>query len=159
PADACYRFGLKCCGFPLAAVNRRSVEAHITRARLGMIAVGATHTLTTRGTSILHLIRSFAEQWSSETVSRPGGNIMKRTFACLLALLAVLVLFSPSLAPSLAATGRVHVRFEVSAPHAAPFPSDRFTVPDSSNNTGLRVALPKPDCLARPSDCADLDVI
>jgi hypothetical protein len=40
-----------------------------------------------------------------------------------------------------------------------PFPSDLFTVPDPTQNTGLRVNLPKPDCLARPSDCQDLDVI
>jgi hypothetical protein len=40
-----------------------------------------------------------------------------------------------------------------------PFPSDRFTVNDPTQNTGLRVNLPKPDCAARPSDCEDLDVI
>src|SRR5262249_49937540 len=34
-----------------------------------------------------------------------------------------------------------------------------FTVDDPSQNTGLRVNLPKPDCAARPSDCEDLDVI
>jgi len=40
-----------------------------------------------------------------------------------------------------------------------PFPSDLFAVADPTQNTGLRVNLPKPDCLARPSDCQDLDVI
>src|SRR5262249_49296733 len=39
------------------------------------------------------------------------------------------------------------------------FPSDRFTVADLGQETGLRVDLPKPNCTARPSDCADLDVI
>jgi Bacterial virulence factor lipase N-terminal len=40
-----------------------------------------------------------------------------------------------------------------------PFPSDRFTVRDRTQNTGRRVQLPKPSCAARPSDCADIDVI
>jgi hypothetical protein len=53
-------------------------------------------------------------------------------------------------------------------PHAAlaavdvvgtPFPSDLYTVADPSQLTGLRVSLPKPDCAARPSDCADIDVL
>jgi Bacterial virulence factor lipase N-terminal len=63
------------------------------------------------------------------------------------------------LSPSLASAASVQARFDSSAPQAGPFPSDRFTVPDSSQNTGLRVALPKPDCAARPSDCADIDVL
>jgi hypothetical protein len=41
----------------------------------------------------------------------------------------------------------------------SPFPSDRFTVFDHDNKTGLRVSLPKPDCAVRPSDCADINVI
>jgi hypothetical protein len=40
-----------------------------------------------------------------------------------------------------------------------PFPSDRLTVIDKTQLTGLRVALPKPDCAAFPSDCADVDVL
>jgi hypothetical protein len=32
-------------------------------------------------------------------------------------------------------------------------------VADPSHNTGVRVSLPKPDCAARPSDCADIDVL
>lgn len=39
------------------------------------------------------------------------------------------------------------------------FPSDAFTVFDATQNTLRRVNLPKPDCAARPSDCADIDVI
>ena len=53
----------------------------------------------------------------------------------------------------------VHPLFDLSATQSSPFPSDRFTVPDPAQNTGLRVALPKPDCVARPSDCADIDVL
>src|SRR5215212_8316900 len=40
-----------------------------------------------------------------------------------------------------------------------PFPSNLYTVPDSTQLTGLRVDLPKSDCAARPSDCADIDVL
>ena len=36
------------------------------------------------------------------------------------------------------------------------FPSDRWTVRDPAQLTGLRVRLPLPDCTARPSDCAEL---
>jgi hypothetical protein len=40
-----------------------------------------------------------------------------------------------------------------------PFPSNIFTTADRTQVTGLRVDLPKPDCAARPSDCADVDVL
>ena len=61
--------------------------------------------------------------------------------------------------PLLAAATGVSVKLDFSSPDTSPFPSDRFTRPDWSNNTFKRVALPKPDCTARPSDCADIDVI
>src|SRR5215213_5196744 len=53
----------------------------------------------------------------------------------------------------------IHALFDLTIHTGGPFPSDRFTVADPSQNTGLRVNLPKPDCDARPSDCEDLDVI
>src|SRR3984893_18664744 len=53
----------------------------------------------------------------------------------------------------------VHALFELSTPGTGPFPSDQFTVPDASHNTGRRDNLPLPQCTARPSDCADLHVI
>jgi hypothetical protein len=40
-----------------------------------------------------------------------------------------------------------------------PFPTNLDTVRDHSQATGLRVDLAKPDCAARPSDCADVDVL
>jgi dienelactone hydrolase len=40
-----------------------------------------------------------------------------------------------------------------------PFPSNLYTVPDATQVTHLRVDLPKPDCAARPSDCADVAVL
>ena len=63
------------------------------------------------------------------------------------------------LAPSLADAAGVQARFDLDDRRGGPFPSDRFTVADASQNTGRRVSLPKPDCTARPTDCADLDVI
>jgi dienelactone hydrolase len=49
--------------------------------------------------------------------------------------------------------------FDLSSPSGGPFPSDLFTAPDSTQNTGVHMDLPKPDCSVRPSDCADLDGI
>jgi hypothetical protein len=53
----------------------------------------------------------------------------------------------------------VTAQFDLRTPSSAPFPSNRFTVADRRNLTNLRIALPKPDCTKRPSDCADLDII
>jgi Bacterial virulence factor lipase N-terminal len=68
-----------------------------------------------------------------------------------------------SLPPALAAAGSVYARFDLSSLQGGPFPSNRFTVADSTQNTGLRVDLPKPmpDCAAPapPSDCSDIDVL
>ncbi|MGL4575630.1 MAG: Ig-like domain-containing protein [Burkholderiaceae bacterium] len=60
---------------------------------------------------------------------------------------------------SAALAAGVSVKFDLSSPDTAPFPSDRFTKPDWGNNTFKRVNLPKPDCAVQPSDCADIDVI
>ena len=73
----------------------------------------------------------------------------------LVAAVLALVAFS---APAALARG-VEPRFDLADPAGAPLPSDRFTVADSSQRTGLRVALPKPDCGVAPSDCDDLDVL
>ena len=71
-----------------------------------------------------------------------------------LALIAALIA-----APLIAMADGVHVRFDFSSPATSPFPSDRYTQPDWTQNTFKRVNLPKPDCAVRPSDCADIDVI
>lgn len=55
--------------------------------------------------------------------------------------------------------GGVRVKFDPADPAGGPFPSNRFTVTDLTQNTSRRVNLPKPDCTVRPSDCADIDVI
>lgn len=49
--------------------------------------------------------------------------------------------------------------FGLDSPDAGPFPSDRFTVADTSQLTNRRVDLPLPDAASRPSDHADLSVI
>jgi hypothetical protein len=62
-----------------------------------------------------------------------------------------------------ARSASVEVRFDLSDPQRGPFPADRFTVPDLSELTGLRVNLPttRLDCSAdpHPSDCNDVDVL
>jgi hypothetical protein len=63
------------------------------------------------------------------------------------------------LAPPLAGAAGVRARFDLDDRRGSPFPSDRFTVADVTQNTGCRVTLPKPDCAVRPNDCADLDVV
>ena len=73
--------------------------------------------------------------------------------AVLLAPILVLVTALPALAAG------VHAQFDASSPAGMPFPTDLLAVADASQNTGLRVSLPKPDCSARPTDCADIDVI
>jgi len=71
--------------------------------------------------------------------------------------LFLVLLFSLAL-PSLAQAG-VQPSYDLSTPDGGPFPSDRWTATDWSQPTGVRVNLPKPDCTARPSDCADIDVL
>ena len=89
---------------------------------------------------------------SSSVASRCRRTLLIALFAVLLVAPAWLV------APAKEAGG-IHALFELDTPTGSPYPSNRFTVADLSQNTGLRVNLPKPDCLARPTDCEDLDVI
>jgi hypothetical protein len=80
-------------------------------------------------------------------------------FSCLKTAI-ISVIISPALVwPSLALAASTQASFDLSTPQGGPFPSDHFTITDPTQNTGLRIALPKPDCLARPSDCEDLDLI
>ena len=53
----------------------------------------------------------------------------------------------------------VSIRYDLTDPAGSPFPSDRFTVRDFTQNTFRRVQLPLPDCSARPSDCNDIRVL
>src|SRR5688500_20339382 len=49
--------------------------------------------------------------------------------------------------------------FDLDTPDGGPFPSDRFTVADTSQLTNRRINLPLPDASTRPSDYADVSVI
>jgi hypothetical protein len=61
--------------------------------------------------------------------------------------------------PMLAGAAGTSVRFDLSSPDGAPFPSDRYTSVDWSQLSQRRVKLPKPNCQTRPSDCMDVDVL
>ena len=63
------------------------------------------------------------------------------------------------LVPLAALADGVSVKFDLSDPAGSPFPTNRFTAVDWTQNTHRRVNLPKPNCAARPSDCADIEVI
>jgi hypothetical protein len=62
-------------------------------------------------------------------------------------------------APILAGAHGVHPQFNLQSTTQSPFPSDRFTVPDSQQRTNLRVNLPLPNCATRPSDCLDVALL
>ena len=69
--------------------------------------------------------------------------------------LALAVECTAALASPALAKG-VEPRFDLDDPAGAPFPSDRYTVPEADHLTGLRVNLPKPDCSTRPTDCENV---
>jgi Bacterial virulence factor lipase N-terminal len=97
---------------------------------------------------------------------------MKRSYRHLVAIVILTVLFpvlgtvqGPSGWGGLVASadrpphGFVHALFDLNAPVTGPFPSDWFTMADTSHNTGRRVSLPVPDCETRRSDCEDIAVL
>src|ERR1039457_3516708 len=53
----------------------------------------------------------------------------------------------------------VKVRFDPSTPAVGPFPTDALTVADANQKTGLRIALPMPDCAKEPSTCGELAIV
>lgn len=81
-------------------------------------------------------------------------DAFSRPLACTVVAAAALSLFAP-----LALADGVRVKDDRSNPAGAPFPSNRYTVFDGTQNTLRRVNLPKPDCAVRLSDCRDIDVI
>src|SRR6266851_10083776 len=80
-----------------------------------------------------------------------GASAVRRR--CAFAVLSLALLW-----PS-AAMASVQALFNPDVVEQAPFPSDRFTVPNPSNIMRLQVNLPLPDCTIHPSDCNDLRVI
>jgi hypothetical protein len=61
--------------------------------------------------------------------------------------------------PPAASAGGVHALFNLDVKAEAPFPSNWFTVPDRTQNTGRRINLPLPDCKVYVSDCEDIAVL
>jgi dienelactone hydrolase len=61
--------------------------------------------------------------------------------------------------PLAASAAGVRVLSDARDPERTLFPSDQFTVFDVTQNTFLRVHLPKPDCAAQPIACEDIDVL
>ena len=72
---------------------------------------------------------------------------------------SVFAVLGMAIASSPALAAGVSPRIDFSSVASAPFPNDHWTVQDQTQRTHLRVALPKPDCSARPSDCQDIDVL
>src|ERR1051326_9041000 len=68
--------------------------------------------------------------------------------------LVAIAVLTPVLAPA-----ETHPLFNLQSTATSPFPSDRFTVFDSQQLTGLRVNVPLPNCATNPSDCADLTLL
>ena len=60
--------------------------------------------------------------------------------------------------PGVQASG-VRALFDLGHPTTGPFPSNVFTVPDRSQNTGRRVSMPFPDCKVLVSDCRELTLL
>ena len=71
----------------------------------------------------------------------------------------VRLLLAASIGSLSAVAADVHAQFNLADPTIGPFPSDQFTVADSSQITSRRVTLPKPDCTKQPSDCEDIAII
>ncbi|HKR94891.1 MAG TPA: Ig-like domain-containing protein, partial [Candidatus Angelobacter sp.] len=70
----------------------------------------------------------------------------------------VLLVAALVLMPAMASAA-THPVFNLQSTTQSPFPSDRFTVLDSQQRTGLRVNMPLPNCATNPSDCADLTLL
>jgi hypothetical protein len=77
-------------------------------------------------------------------------SFMSRTIVLLIAA----IVLTPALA--VAAT---HPLFNPQSNTQSPFPSDRLTVFDGQQLTGLRVNVPSPNCATNPSDCADIALV
>src|ERR1700752_5285286 len=74
-------------------------------------------------------------------------------------ILCAAVVAGVGLQPSPADAAGVRPLFDLSHPAGGPFPSNRFTVRDLSQNTGLRINLPQPDCTVRITDCQQIALL
>jgi fermentation-respiration switch protein FrsA (DUF1100 family) len=91
-------------------------------------------------------------EFDNDFGTRARISLSKRIlFASLLA--AILV------APTVVAASGVHPLFNLQSTTESPFPSDRFTLRDSRQNTNQLVNLPLPNCATHPSDCVDVALL
>jgi hypothetical protein len=81
------------------------------------------------------------------------GTSGGRTSMKVVTQIVLMVLSIVAFQSSLAAAAGVRPMFDLSYQAGSPFPSDRFAVRDSGQNTGLRINLPKLDCTVRITDC------
>src|ERR1051326_5088508 len=72
---------------------------------------------------------------------------------------AVIFLVAIALLTPALVVAETHPLFNLQSTATSPFPSDRFTLFDSQQLTGLRVNGPLPNCATNPSDCADLTLL
>ncbi|MGB9121613.1 MAG: hypothetical protein WCE73_13400 [Candidatus Angelobacter sp.] len=72
---------------------------------------------------------------------------------------AIIFVVATALLTPVLALAETHPLFNLQSTTQSPFPSDRFTVFDSQQLTGLRVNVPLPNCATNPSDCADLTLV
>ena len=93
----------------------------------------------------------------ADATEASGGIPPKTAFRSMVVTSVLLIV--TAFAPPAVANGTVEPRFDLTDPSGGPFPSDRFTVSDPAQLTGLRVNLPKPDCSVRRSDCEDIDIL
>src|SRR5262245_3843152 len=98
-----------------------------------------------QGQDFLTKVRFVAKRRAAESPRRLPVFFLAMSF--------MLLWFSPALAAG------VQARFSLDSPGEGPFPSDLFTVTDPTQNTGLRVNVPLPNCAQRPSDCTALAAI
>jgi hypothetical protein len=61
--------------------------------------------------------------------------------------------------PTSSSASFVEPLFDLRTPTSAPFPTDRYAVPETRNLTKQRVSMPQPACATRPSDCNDVEVL
>jgi hypothetical protein len=71
----------------------------------------------------------------------------------------MVLLFAALVVLPVLSAAATHPLFNLNSTAQSPFPSDRFTVLDRHQNTGLRVNLPLPNCGTNPSDCADITLL
>lgn len=79
--------------------------------------------------------------------------MFRKNYLSVLLVMTVMLVFCSS------ENSQTHALFDLKTPAVGPFPSNRFTVVDDGNITGIRINMPKPDCVARPSDCQDIDIL